>query len=343
MIRVDAVTRMDFVYDELAEALGEEPGSSARPTSRRACRPTTAGWSTRTTGRSCSPIPRTQPSTSASTCHGPADAPSSSLPTWPPGPPGDAQPPGGPSRPDGSRPAGSTRANRPSPHPRTTGGPHGQGTAIRRRCPAPAAGRRRAARRLRQTHPRAQGPQRDPGTDHRLPRGHQRRRDHRPRDLPARPVREHGRPAGQGSRDQDQRHRRRRDDDGDRAGRGDRPTGHDGDRERRQPGPRQARDRRRGRPAGRAPGRRGPPAAHRGRLPPRGGHLGQRRRDDRQRVARALYTVGDGGVVTVEDSAVLASTSTSSRTSSSTTATSPRTWSPTSDGSRPSSRTATSS
>ena len=27
MIRVDADTRMDFVYDELAEALGEEPGS----------------------------------------------------------------------------------------------------------------------------------------------------------------------------------------------------------------------------------------------------------------------------------------------------------------------------
>jgi len=27
MIRVDADTRMDFLYDELAEALGEEPGS----------------------------------------------------------------------------------------------------------------------------------------------------------------------------------------------------------------------------------------------------------------------------------------------------------------------------
>ena len=26
MIRLDAVTRMDFVYDELSEALGEEPG-----------------------------------------------------------------------------------------------------------------------------------------------------------------------------------------------------------------------------------------------------------------------------------------------------------------------------
>src|SRR3954447_16550543 len=40
---------------------------SPRPTSRRACRPTTAGWCTRTTGRSCSPIPRTRPSTWAST------------------------------------------------------------------------------------------------------------------------------------------------------------------------------------------------------------------------------------------------------------------------------------
>ena len=40
------------------------------------------------------------------------------------------------------------------------------------------------------------------------PGGDQRRRDHRPRDLPARPVREHGRPARQGSGGQDQRHRR---------------------------------------------------------------------------------------------------------------------------------------
>ena len=67
MIRLDAVERMDFLYDELSEALGDEPGSSARPCSRRACRRTTAGWSTRTTGRSCSPIRRTRPSTSAST------------------------------------------------------------------------------------------------------------------------------------------------------------------------------------------------------------------------------------------------------------------------------------
>ncbi len=44
-------------------------------------------------------------------------------------------------------------------------------------------------------------------------------------------------------------------------------------------------------------------------------------------VARALHTVGDDGVVTVEDSPELGlSRGASSRTSSSTTATSPRTW-----------------
>ena len=104
-------------------------------------------------------------------------------------------------------------------------------------------------------------------------------------------------------------------------------AGHDGDRGRRQPGPRQARDRRRGRRAGRAPGG----VAHP--LRPRRTSAGSRpsrpttTRRSGAAVARALYTVGDGGVVTVEDSAVLGlSTWTSSRTSSSTTATSPRTW-----------------
>ena len=43
MIRVDAVSRMDFVYDEISEALGEEPASSTPPSSRRTCRRTTAG------------------------------------------------------------------------------------------------------------------------------------------------------------------------------------------------------------------------------------------------------------------------------------------------------------
>ena len=43
MIRVDAVNRMDFVYDEISEALGEEEASSTPPSSRRTCPPTTAG------------------------------------------------------------------------------------------------------------------------------------------------------------------------------------------------------------------------------------------------------------------------------------------------------------
>ena len=43
MIRVDAIGRMDFVYDDISEALGEEPGYSTRPNSRRTCRRTTAG------------------------------------------------------------------------------------------------------------------------------------------------------------------------------------------------------------------------------------------------------------------------------------------------------------
>ena len=44
MIRVDCVGRIDFVYAEIAEALGEEEGcSTTPPSSRRTCPPTTAG------------------------------------------------------------------------------------------------------------------------------------------------------------------------------------------------------------------------------------------------------------------------------------------------------------
>ena len=46
-------------------------------------------------------------------------------------------------------------------------------------------------------------------------------------------------------------------------------------------------------------------------------------------VAQTLHTVGDDGVISVDDGPVLGLRSTSSRTSSSTTATSRRTWSPT--------------
>ena len=76
----------------------------------------------------------------------------------------------------------------------------------------------------------AQGAQRHSREDHRHPRGHQRRGDDRPRDLSARPVREHGRASGERSGDQDQRRRRRRHDDRHRRGPGDHPRGHDGDR-----------------------------------------------------------------------------------------------------------------
>ncbi len=97
-----------------------------------------------------------------------------------------------------------------------------------------------------------------------------------------RPVREHGRPAGQGSRDQDQRHRRRRHHHGDRARARDHPGGHACDRVRRQPGAGQARHRPRGRPAGRAPAPGRPPGRHRGGLRPGRRDLGERRRRGRR-------------------------------------------------------------
>ena len=50
-----------------------------------------------------------------------------------------------------------------------------------------------------------EGPQRRPGQEVRRPHGHQRRRVHRPGDRARGQLREHGRPARQGSGDQDQR------------------------------------------------------------------------------------------------------------------------------------------
>ena len=64
---------------------------------------------------------------------------------------------------------------------------------------------------------------------------HQRRCVHRPRGRTRGPLREHGRPAGQGSRDQDQRHRRGRHHHRNRAGPGDGPSGPSQRRSRRQP------------------------------------------------------------------------------------------------------------
>ncbi|MEJ7703610.1 MAG: MmoB/DmpM family protein [Geodermatophilaceae bacterium] len=44
MIRVDAVGRMDFEYDDISEALGEESRLSSTPrSSRRTCPRTTGG------------------------------------------------------------------------------------------------------------------------------------------------------------------------------------------------------------------------------------------------------------------------------------------------------------
>jgi hypothetical protein len=68
MIRVDAINRMDFVYDEISERSARNRGSSTPRSSRSRCRRTTGGWFTRTIGRSCSPIPRTPPSISVSIC-----------------------------------------------------------------------------------------------------------------------------------------------------------------------------------------------------------------------------------------------------------------------------------
>lgn len=64
MIRVDGVGLLDFDYAELTEALGSEfDGSVFEEISSTHY----GGWSISTTRRSCSPAPRTPPSTSAST------------------------------------------------------------------------------------------------------------------------------------------------------------------------------------------------------------------------------------------------------------------------------------
>ena len=67
MIRVDGINRIDFDFRRSRRPSAGT--TSARTTSRRSCRRTTAGWSCSTTRSSCSPTPRTQPSTSASTCN----------------------------------------------------------------------------------------------------------------------------------------------------------------------------------------------------------------------------------------------------------------------------------
>ena len=119
-----------------------------------------------------------------------------------------------------------------------------------------------------------------------------------------RPVREHGRAAGQGSGDQDQRHRRRRHHDRDRHRPRDHPRGHAGDR-------RAAATRCWSSAASTSPSAASSSTCARSptRWSPRRTTRGWPRspRTTTTRSARCsprrCYTVGDGGIVTVEESA----------------------------------------
>ena len=272
MIRVDCVGRMDFVYDDISEALGEEPGFYD-----------SAEFEENMSTHYGKMIHMDDRTVMFGNLEEAAEFIGDMLPpevyqVAVPGPGVRAIRRGPPAR--SLHPLNRTRAR--SRHRCHQEGRRGQGTEVRTGSPRPAQVRRRPTRRSRQVHPRAQGPQRHPRKDHRLPGGHQRRRDDRAGDLPARPVREHGRADPQGSRGQDERHRRRRHHDGDGHRAGHRPRGHEGDHVRRQPGAGQAGHRpRRGRDrqapvVGRAPGGL-PGAALSGRR-----DLGQRRRVDRQ-------------------------------------------------------------
>ena len=155
MIRVDGAERIDFVYDEFAEALGEEPGFVHRGRPR---------------GEHVDPLrpdgPRGRPDDHVRQSRGRGRVPRLRPPPWPRRP---AEPPARGRRPgacaSGRRPVSAGACARPVPPAQKTdrpthgpGGPHGQGTAIRCRCPTPAAGGRRAARRVgeeRRSGPRA--------------------------------------------------------------------------------------------------------------------------------------------------------------------------------------------
>ena len=114
-------------------------------------------------------------------------------------------------------------------------------SSARRRGPR-SRGRRRSRRR-RQDHPRPEGPQRRPRQEVRRPDRHPRRRHRRQGHRARGPVREHGRPASEGSRHQDERRRRRRHHHRDRPRPGDRQRGPAERRRRRQPDAAQARPR----------------------------------------------------------------------------------------------------
>ena len=195
---VDAVQRMDFDYDEL-EALGEEPGFFGANVLEESMS-THYGRMVHEDDRT---IMFANPEDAAEylgfdlpatvSADGPAAKASSEDSAW--GRRAGARPTRRPPRPGGSARPVPPAQDRPSPHPAP------RRTPWPRNCdsvPTPGACFRQASSGSprRSKRPSAQGPQRDPGTDHRLPRGHQRRGDHRPRDLPARPVRETWAPAG---------------------------------------------------------------------------------------------------------------------------------------------------
>ncbi len=137
----------------------------------------------------------------------------------------------------------SNRVRHPTHSYIPEGLPVGQADHLRRdRSSLPEAGHR-PPRRRGPGDDRPQGPQRRPRQEVRFPHDHQRRRHDRSRHRARGPVREHGRAAPQGGRDQDRRRRRRRHHHRGGPGPGDGRRGPAGRHRRREPDGRQARHR----------------------------------------------------------------------------------------------------
>ncbi len=102
----------------------------------------------------------------------------------------------------------SPRRGREVTQERTETRAHGKADYLRRAVAAGNPARREPAGRRSQGHARSQGPQRRPRQEVRLPHHHQGRRDGRQGNRPEGPAREHGRPDGPRSREQDLGHRR---------------------------------------------------------------------------------------------------------------------------------------
>ena len=148
-----------------------------------------------------------------------------------------------------------------------------------------------------------QGPQRGPRQEVGRAHHHQRRRDDRQGDRAGGPVREHGRPARQGGRHEDERRGRRRHDHGDRAGAGDGPRGHAQRRRRRQPDGAEAGHREGRRRGGRAHRQAVPRGRRQGATSPTSPSISAGRPGDRRAsIAEAIEKVGKDGVITVEES-----------------------------------------